>query len=150
MVAIRLRPKGKKKQKTFRLVVDKKQSKHDGDFIEDLGWINRREDEFDVDKERADYWLSEGAQPTDAAHNLLVRAGVIEDSKKSVHSTKEEEFEGEEEKQEEAVEEESEGEDSTEKEKEKEKDKVSENDQEEDTDEDEEGEEEEKDKEKTE
>ncbi|MEX1013674.1 MAG: 30S ribosomal protein S16 [Candidatus Paceibacterota bacterium] len=98
MVAIKLRPVGKKGQISYRVVVTKKRSKLKGRFIEDLGWVNRHNDQFEVNKERANYWLGVGAQPTDTVHNLLVSAGVIEGKKRAVHSKKkksEEEIEAE-------------------------------------------------------
>ncbi|MEX0689976.1 MAG: 30S ribosomal protein S16, partial [Candidatus Paceibacterota bacterium] len=88
MIAIKLKPVGKKKQISYRVVVAQKRSKLRGRFIEDLGWVNRHSNEFDINKERASYWLGVGAQPTDTVHNLLVTAKVIEGKKKSVHSNK--------------------------------------------------------------
>ncbi len=86
MIAIKLRPVGKKKQRSFRIVVAEKRSKLTGKFIEDLGWFNPHTDDFSLNKEQALYWLKNGAQPTDTVHNLLVKAGVIKGPKKPVHA----------------------------------------------------------------
>lgn len=88
MVVIRLQPRGKKKQRTFRVVVDNKGDKLTGKVIEDLGWFNPHQDEYELNDERVKYWLENGAQPSDTAHNLLVTAGFIDDAKRAVHSTK--------------------------------------------------------------
>ncbi|MDP3974738.1 MAG: 30S ribosomal protein S16 [Candidatus Jorgensenbacteria bacterium] len=85
MLAIKLKRIGKKHQASFRLVVMEKRSKLQGRFIEDLGWANPRTDERQVDAERASYWLKVGAQPTNTAWNLLVKAGVAKGKKIAVH-----------------------------------------------------------------
>ena len=85
MLSIRLKPVGKKHQRSFRIVVAKKRSKRTGKFIEDLGWYNPHFDKFEVKKERVDYWLSVGAKPTDTVFNILVSAQVVKGSKKAVH-----------------------------------------------------------------
>ena len=88
MLAIKFRPVGRKKQRTFRVVVAERRSKLKGRSVEELGWFNPHTDEFNVNGERTKYWIAAGAQPTDSVHNLLVRAGVISGPKRSVHSTR--------------------------------------------------------------
>lgn len=85
MVAIKLRPVGKKKQHSYRVVVAPKRSKLVGKSIEDLGWYNPHTDLFSINKERAQYWISQGAQPTDSIHNILVNAKIIEGKKRAMH-----------------------------------------------------------------
>lgn len=85
MLTLKLQRIGKKHQASFRLIVGEKREKLDGKQLEDLGWFNPRTDEMNVNKERATYWLKQGAQKTDSVHNLLVRAGVIEGKKIAVH-----------------------------------------------------------------
>ena len=87
MIAIKFKPVGKKHQGSFRVVVAEKRSKLRGLFIEDLGWYNPSDSTYHVNKERAQYWLSVGAQPTDTVHNLLVRGSVVRGKKISVHKT---------------------------------------------------------------
>ncbi len=90
MLAIKLKRIGKKHQASFRVVVAEKRSKLVGTFIEDLGWLNPRSREFNLDKARAAHWMKAGAQPTETVHNLLVRAGAIHGKKIAKHRTKKE------------------------------------------------------------
>lgn len=85
MLAIKLNRIGKKHQPTFRIVVAEKRSKMGGKYVEDLGFWNPRDKAHSVNKERAAYWLSVGAQPTDTVHNILVKDQVIKGKKKSSH-----------------------------------------------------------------
>ncbi len=85
MVSIRLKPVGKKHQISFRIVVAHKRSKQTGRFIEDLGWYNPHTDKSFVKEERAKYWLSVGAQPTDTVFNIFVNHKIVEGPKKPKH-----------------------------------------------------------------
>lgn len=85
MLAIKLQRIGKKSQASFRVIVQEKRTKLQGRSTEDLGWANPRTDRYEVNKERAAYWLTMGAQPTDTAWNLLVKAGVVRGAKRAVH-----------------------------------------------------------------
>lgn len=78
MVKIRLKRMGAKKHPVYRLVVAESTSPRDGRFIETIGFYNPGAEprEVRVDEERARYWLSVGAQPTETAANLLVSKGV--------------------------------------------------------------------------
>lgn len=86
MLRIKLRPIGKKKQISYRIVVMPKRSKLQGKFVDDLGWYNPHTNLFRIEKERTVAWLQKGAQPTDSVHNILVAAGVKEGEKKAVHA----------------------------------------------------------------
>lgn len=88
MLTIKLKRIGKKHQAAFRLVVLEKRSKLSGRYIEDLGFLNPKSDEFSLKKERIDYWLKVGAKPTDTVHNLLVKNGLIKGPKIAVHKKK--------------------------------------------------------------
>ena len=87
MLRIRFSRVGKKNAPSFRLVLTPKQSPPKGKFLEILGFYNPRTKEKGVQKERVLHWIKEGAQPSDTAHNFLIREGVIEGKKLSVHST---------------------------------------------------------------
>ena len=80
MVRIRLRRVGAKKQPSYRVVVADSRSPRDGRFIERLGWYNPRTDppSFKIEESRALYWLSVGAQPSDAVARLLKKMGTFE------------------------------------------------------------------------
>lgn len=73
MLAIKLRRIGKKHQAAYRIVVAEKRSKLQGRYVEDLGWFNPHTDAISVNRERADYWIKNGAQPTERVRNLLKR-----------------------------------------------------------------------------
>ncbi len=85
MLAIKFKRTGKKHQPSFRIIVSEKRSKVSGRFIDDLGWLNPRSHEFNLNKERAEYWLKVGAQATPSVHNLFVRSGFLKDKKIQVH-----------------------------------------------------------------
>jgi len=88
MLAIKLKRIGKKHQPTYRLVVMEKKSKMSGRFIEDLGFYNPHSKDARIDKERVDYWMKNGAQPTISAGNLLIKKKVTEGDKVKAHSTR--------------------------------------------------------------
>ena len=81
MVKIRLRRMGAKKAPYYRIVVADSRSPRDGRFIEEIGYYNpmTQPAEINVDKERAQYWLGVGAQPTDTVRILLKKTGAIEE-----------------------------------------------------------------------
>jgi small subunit ribosomal protein S16 len=78
LVKIRLKRMGAKKHPVYRLVVAESTSPRDGRFIETIGFYNPGVEprEVRIEEERARYWLSVGAQPTETAANLLVSKGV--------------------------------------------------------------------------
>ena len=73
MVKIRLRRMGAKKNPFYRIVVADSRFPRDGRFIEEIGTYNPMADgeKIKVDMERAKYWISNGAQPTDTVRGLL-------------------------------------------------------------------------------
>jgi small subunit ribosomal protein S16 len=79
MVRIRLRRMGKRHQPSYRVVVADSESPRDGRFIENIGFYNPRNEPptIEIDAERARYWLSVGAQPSDPAARLLRKIGVL-------------------------------------------------------------------------
>lgn len=80
MVRIRLRRVGAKKQPSYRIVVTECRTPRDGRFIEKIGFYNPRTEPatMEVDEARALYWLSTGAQPSDAVRRILVKLGTVE------------------------------------------------------------------------
>jgi len=75
MVVIRLRRAGSKKRPFFRVVVTDSRAARDSSFVEILGHYNPRSKPaiVDVNRERMDYWLKKGAQPSDTVRTLLAR-----------------------------------------------------------------------------
>jgi len=76
MVKIRLRRMGAKKNPFYRVVVADSKSPRDGRFIEEIGTYNpvTNPSEIKIDLERAEYWIKNGAQPTDTVRALLKKA----------------------------------------------------------------------------
>ena len=68
---------GAKNAPVFRIVVADGRSPRDGKFIEQLGTYQPRKmgDNFTLDLERAKYWLSKGAQPSDTVASFIKKAG---------------------------------------------------------------------------
>jgi small subunit ribosomal protein S16 len=75
MVVIRLRRAGSKKRPFFRVVVADSRAARDSSFVEILGHYNPRTKPaiVKVDKERIDYWMKKGAQPSDSVRTLIAR-----------------------------------------------------------------------------
>ena len=76
---IRLQRHGKKGQPFYHIVVADSRSPRDGKFIEKLGTYNPLTDpaQIKINFDRALYWYSVGAQPTDTARSLLSKTGVM-------------------------------------------------------------------------
>jgi small subunit ribosomal protein S16 len=75
MVAIRLRRAGSKKRPFFRVVVTDSRAARDSSFVEILGHYNPRTKPaiVQVNKERVDHWIKQGAQPSDSVRTLIAR-----------------------------------------------------------------------------
>ena len=76
MVKIRMRRTGCRNHAAYRIVAADERSPRDGKFLEILGWYDTqiREDNFKLDLERVDYWLSKGAKPSTTVASLIRRA----------------------------------------------------------------------------
>lgn len=88
MLKLRLKRVGRKHDPSFRVVVTEATTAPQGKYLEAVGFYNARLKQLELKADRIQYWLSVGIQPTDTVHNLLVRKGIIEGSKISVHSTR--------------------------------------------------------------
>jgi small subunit ribosomal protein S16 len=68
---------GAKNQPAFRIVVADGRSPRDGKCIEELGTYlpKNKGQNFTLDLERAKYWLSKGAQPSDTVASFIKKAG---------------------------------------------------------------------------
>jgi small subunit ribosomal protein S16 len=78
---IRLSRGGSKKRPYYRIVIAEATAPRDGRFIERIGHWNPilpkdHEERVQVDEERAKYWLSVGAQPTDRVLRFLDQKGI--------------------------------------------------------------------------
>ena len=79
MVKIRLRRMGAKKAPYYRIVVADARSPRDGRCIEEIGTYNPLTNPatVNIDVEKAQTWIKNGAQPTDTVRGLLKNAGVL-------------------------------------------------------------------------
>ena len=76
MVRIRLSRLGTSKKPCYRVVVAKGERSRDGKFIEMIGTYNPKlvAKNFQIKKERYDYWVSKGAQPSKLVGDLVKRS----------------------------------------------------------------------------
>ncbi len=76
-VKIRLKRMGKIRAPYYRIVVADSRTKRDGRVIEEIGKYHPTEEPsfIEVDSERAQYWLSVGAQPTEQVTAILKITG---------------------------------------------------------------------------
>ena len=80
---IRLARGGSKKRPFYRIVAADSRMPRDGRYIEKLGTYNPllpkdSEERVKMNMERIQYWIGQGAQPTDRISRMLEAAGVIE------------------------------------------------------------------------
>lgn len=77
-VRIRLARKGAKKRPFYRIVVANSESRRDGSFLEIVGTYNpiANPAEVTLKQERVEYWLGEGAQPSDTVKSLIKKQGI--------------------------------------------------------------------------
>ncbi len=75
MVTIRLSRGGAKKRPFYQVVVTDSRSSRDGRFIERVGFFNPiaagQEVPLQLDMERVEYWLKNGAQPSERVQSLI-------------------------------------------------------------------------------
>jgi small subunit ribosomal protein S16 len=76
-VKIRMKRVGTKNTPAFRIVVADGRSPRDGKFIEEIGTYQplKKENNYTLNLERANYWLSKGAQPSDTVASFIKKAG---------------------------------------------------------------------------
>ena len=75
-VKIRMKRVGAKNAPVFRIVVADGRSPRDGKFIEQLGTYQplKKGTNFSLDLDRARYWLSKGAQPSETVASFIKKA----------------------------------------------------------------------------
>ena len=75
MLAIRMRKMGSKKRPFFRLVVTDSRVARDSRFVEILGHYNPRlkPAKVEINRERIDYWVKQGAKMSDTVRTLVKR-----------------------------------------------------------------------------
>jgi small subunit ribosomal protein S16 len=75
MVTIRLSRGGAKKRPFYHIVVTDQRNRRDGRYIERLGFFNPvatgQEEKLRLDLGRVDYWVDQGAQPSERVASLV-------------------------------------------------------------------------------
>jgi small subunit ribosomal protein S16 len=87
VLKIRLRQQGRTNRQTYRLVVTDIRNPRDGKYLEMIGWYNpfsNKELNSEVDIERINYWVGQGAQITPSAQSLISR--VAPDVMKGIYA----------------------------------------------------------------
>ncbi|HPX72100.1 MAG TPA: 30S ribosomal protein S16 [Acholeplasmataceae bacterium] len=77
-VKIRLQRFGAKKRPFYRVVASESTRARDGKFLEILGTYNPLDGTVNVDTEKVQKWLNNGAQATDTVKSLLKKHNVLE------------------------------------------------------------------------
>jgi small subunit ribosomal protein S16 len=79
-VRLRLKRFGRRHRSFFRLSAMDGRAPRDGRVIEELGWYDPMAKDADkqasLKRDRIEYWLSVGAQPSDTVRDLLKRHGI--------------------------------------------------------------------------
>jgi len=78
-VKIRMKRVGTKNTPVYRIVVADSRSPRDGKCIEEIGTYNplKQGENFIIKLDRAQYWLSKGAQPSDTVASFLKKAAKV-------------------------------------------------------------------------
>jgi small subunit ribosomal protein S16 len=86
VIKLRLKRMGAKGRPSYRIVVADSRSPRDGRFIESVGFYDpiTEPTTINVNAERARYWLTVGAQPSDPVRSLLRRSGLLDKDGKLV------------------------------------------------------------------
>jgi len=73
VLTIRLARIGKKKHPFYRVVVTEKTRPRNGRFVEIVGTYDpsKKPAAVDLNRERVDYWIGKGAQPSDTVRSFL-------------------------------------------------------------------------------
>ncbi len=72
MLKIKLFQRGKKHQRTYRIVVAEARSKRDGKFVADLGSYDPKTKALKINQEQLEKWQRQGAQLSDGVRKLLL------------------------------------------------------------------------------
>jgi len=75
VVSIRLSRGGAKKRPFYHIVATDKRNRRDGSYLERIGFFNPRatggEETIRIDIDRIDFWIGQGAQPSDTVAELV-------------------------------------------------------------------------------
>lgn len=75
MLSIRMRRVGSKKRPYYRVVVTEARTPREGSFLEIVGTYNPRTKpaKVEIDRDRVNHWIKQGARPSDSVRTLLAR-----------------------------------------------------------------------------
>lgn len=80
MVKLRMKRFGRRHRSFYRLTAVDSRSPRDGRVLEELGWYDPEskaaDQQVSLNRERIEYWLGQGAQPSNTVRSLLVRHGI--------------------------------------------------------------------------
>ena len=79
-VVLRLKLFGTKKRPFYRIVAMTKSKKRDGKALEELGYYDPKKgkDNMALDRERVEYWLKNGALPSDTVKSMIKRLEIAD------------------------------------------------------------------------
>lgn len=77
-VVLRLKRFGSNKRPFYRIVAMTKSKKRDGRALEELGHYDPKKDRdcIALDRERVEYWLNNGAKPSETVKSILKRLEI--------------------------------------------------------------------------
>ncbi len=77
MLKIKLSRTGKRGFATYKILVNEARSKRDGRHLENLGYYNpnTKPKTIKINKKRLDYWIKQGAKPTETVARLIKTYG---------------------------------------------------------------------------
>ena len=78
-VKMRLRRMGSRNAPFYRVVVQDARRAPTGRFIETIGWYDPKQEgsNFSLNVDRVDYWISNGAQPSETVNSLIKKAKTV-------------------------------------------------------------------------
>ncbi len=74
MVKIRLMRMGRRNVPCYRIVAVEGKKARDSKYIDNLGYYDPRSKNLNLKRDRLEYWISKGAQPTDTVAKLIEKA----------------------------------------------------------------------------
>lgn len=84
MLKIRLQRYGRTNDPSFRVVVlEGTRGPKAGNHVDQIGFYNAVTKQKSLDTEKAKYWISKGAQPSDTVYNMLVAEGAVAGKKRN-------------------------------------------------------------------
>jgi len=77
-VVLRMKRMGAKKRPFFRIVAVDKPAKRDGKVLEEVGYYDPKKegDNITLKKDRLEYWLKNGATPSETVKSFIKKKGL--------------------------------------------------------------------------